>query len=57
MVRSRQPTLAKKTLHALGDHGAIARAFETRVVDATETLRSLSRLGDELVADGQTAED
>lgn len=50
-------TLAEKTLHAFEDHGTIARTLETRVVNATETLQSLSRLGIELVAVGQTLED
>jgi transaldolase len=50
-------TLSEKTLDAFEDHGTIARTLDTRVVDAVDTLRSLSRLGIELVAVGQTLED
>jgi transaldolase len=50
-------TLAESTLDAFEDHGTIARTLDAGVVDATETLHSLSGLGIELVAVGQTLED
>jgi transaldolase len=50
-------TLPETTLAAFEDHGTLARTLDTRIVDAVETLQSLSRLGIELVAVGQTLED
>ena len=50
-------TLPEKTLDAFADHGTVTRTLDTRVGDAVDTLHSLSRLGIELVAVGQTLED